>query len=237
MTDKQQLEIRFVPLSQVVLWDDNPKQHDIGSIIDSIMQSGFRDPPAWDETLQGLIEGNGRTQALREMKECGMETPKGITVNESNGEWMIPVLYGLDAETKSSAVKYAIDHNNITLMGGDFSVHDITRLWNRDSYLMALQELDDENDMPVSIDSDDLAALISRRVFEEDQSGDQGGNQEQSVANPPLPQSDNELGKMIVVGVANDIFVTDIFDAINDIIVLHPEWEATLTIKEYQRKT
>ena len=65
------LRLEYVPLRTCVLWDDNPKRHDVGGIIESIQEHGFKDPPKYEPELNdgkgGLGTGNGRmhcTQAL-----------------------------------------------------------------------------------------------------------------------------------------------------------------------------
>lgn len=85
----ERLEMRYVPLSTAVLWEKNPKQHDMGAIIQSIEQNGFVDPPKFDAALGALVFGNGRTHALQIMARDGKDRPRGILENEG-GEWMRP---------------------------------------------------------------------------------------------------------------------------------------------------
>ena len=151
------LELHYVPISSVILWRENPKEHDMGEIIGSIKTHGFRDPSAFDTQLGGLVEGNGRAQALGIMKSQGEKVPRGIKVDE-NGEWCMPILFGVEAETRAQAIAYAIDHNNISLSGGGFSAYDKARLWDKEGYLAILSELDLE-ELPVSVDAEDLEML------------------------------------------------------------------------------
>ncbi len=164
MSDRLRLE--YIPLSQAVLWDKNPKAHDIGGIVESIRRYGFKDPPKFEPALNGgrggFAEGNGRTIALRMMRQQGEQPPRGIAVTE-NGEWAIPVLFGVDAESEAAAQAYAIDHNNLTMAGGEFAAWDMARMWD-DSYTDLLQELAAEDWLPVSVDGDDLDALLANVV-------------------------------------------------------------------------
>ena len=47
-------ELRYIPLSQSMRWDENPTRHDLEALIRSIERHGFGDPPKHDAQLDGL---------------------------------------------------------------------------------------------------------------------------------------------------------------------------------------
>jgi hypothetical protein len=165
---------KFIPMSYLKanikksLWQKNKKRHNIGDIYQSIERYGFLDFPKWDRNLNGgkggFVLGNGRAKTLIsllvELMEQGAEPPRGIPVNTETGEWCIPINFGLDAKSEAEAMAFAIDHNNLTMSGGDFSAHDFARMWDGD-YVDLLQELANSNVLPVSVDAEDLAAMIA----------------------------------------------------------------------------
>ena len=159
MADNELLRIEYVPLSQAVLWDRNPKEHDIGGICQSIREHGFRDPPAYDATLDAVVEGNGRIIALRMLCEQGADLPRGLDTVKDTGEWAVPILFGVDAGSAAAAEAYAVDHNNLTMTGGDFPIWDVARMWNAE-YTTILQDLAGQGQFPVTVDGDDLDALL-----------------------------------------------------------------------------
>lgn len=61
------ITLKYVPLRLARFWDRNPKKHDLPKLVESIAQHGFKDPPAYDLTLDGFVEGNGRTEALQRL--------------------------------------------------------------------------------------------------------------------------------------------------------------------------
>jgi len=158
------LRIEYVPLSQVILWERNPKEHDIGSIVQSIKQHGFRDAPIYDATLNdgigGIVAGNGRSIAVQMMKDSGEDAPLGIGV-DSDGEWYVPVQFGIDAGSQAMAEAFAIDHNSLVMSGGDFSALDVSRLYDERKYLDLLKDLVEQDRMPVAINGDDLDLLLT----------------------------------------------------------------------------
>ena len=162
----ERIEIKYIPLDQAVLWDENPKQHDIGEIVVSIRRYGFQDPPKVDASLGNgegaLVYGNGRTHALRMMQKGGEQPPRGI-LTDGAGQWYVPVKFGLDLESAEMAKAFAIDHNNLTL-GDAFEVWDVAKIWDEEQYTAMLQELAVDDVFPVTVDGDDLDALL--REFE-----------------------------------------------------------------------
>lgn len=159
----ERLNMYYIPVEEAVMWEDNPKEHALSDIIRSIRENGFGNPPKWDKNLNhgqgGLVFGNGRTHAIQWMKYNKDDPPKGILINKKTGQWAIPVLFGIDAVSETAAKRFALDDNNLSLMGGSFTAHDISRLYDPDKYMAILDDLDFQNAMPISIDSEDLSAL------------------------------------------------------------------------------
>ncbi len=161
----ERLELRYVPLSQARRWDENPKRHDLPALTRSIENYGFGDPPKFDATLEALVYGNGRTEALEVMRRDGKEPPRGIGVLES-GEWAIPVIFGVDAKSRAQAVAFAIDHNNLTLLGGSLKLEDVLAIWDEEGLKRVLEELPDAGALLASMDGADLDSLLSGPKFD-----------------------------------------------------------------------
>jgi len=159
-----ELRLEYVPLAQAALWDKNPKKHDIGGIAESIRLHGFKDPPKFEPELNGgeggIVEGNGRLKTLQMMHDQGQELPRGLREIEG-GEWAVPILFGVDAASEAAAEAYAVDHNNLTMAGGDFTAWDMSRMWDEDSYIAVLKGLAEADIIPISVDGDDLDALLA----------------------------------------------------------------------------
>ncbi len=164
-TTEEKLELRYVPLDQAARWDDNPKKHDIGALIQSIQLHGFGDPPKYDSNLDGLVYGNGRTEALERMRQEGMDPPRGIAKLEDD-QWAIPVIFGVDAKSKAAAVAFAIDHNNLGLLGGGLDFTDMLSLWDEEGLQRVLADVPDAGGLLASLDADDVASLLSGPDFD-----------------------------------------------------------------------
>lgn len=157
-----ELILKYVPLKTTARWDRNTKKHDIPAIIASLKKYGFKDPvkyePALNKGAGGIVEGNGRIEALRVMYNQGKKNPpRGILLQDN--EWMVPVLFGVDAPSQAAAEGYGFDHNNITMMGGELDVQDMMQMWG-DNVMNVLGDLRESGDMPVSITAEDLDAML-----------------------------------------------------------------------------
>lgn len=163
MSKEETLELRYVPLSTVRRWDRNPKKHDMGALAASIERYGFKDPPAFDPSLNtgtgGIVEGNGRAECLTWMKSQKRSVPRGIVVQDD--EWLIPVLFGVDAPSQAAAESYGVDHNNLTMAGGDFTALDMSRMWEGSEYTDILASLAEMDELPLTLDGDDLGLLLN----------------------------------------------------------------------------
>jgi len=153
----ERLESRYVKLKSAVLWDENPKDHDIGAMIQAFLRYGFRDAPIFDETKGCIVAGNGRLIALKTMRDDGLGPPRGVVVE--GDEWTIPVQFGIDAKTPEEAEAFGIDHNNITLLGGNVSVDAIMGIWNEKQLKSVLDRVKNKGDMPISFDWEDYEAM------------------------------------------------------------------------------
>ena len=143
MSARPTIRLEYVPLQQAQMWDwvQNPKEHDLGGIIDSIQRYGFRDPPELDATLDAFVQGNGRVQALAMMRVHGDDIPKYI--GEIDGDWAVPVIFGADAESEAAARAYAIDANNLVLSGGNLGFSEILAIYDQEQ-MAAIAALADE---------------------------------------------------------------------------------------------
>ena len=170
---EEKLKLRYVPLAQAKLWDDNPKLHDIGGLMRSIELHGFGDPPKYDAQLEGLVYGNGRTEALERIRQEGKEPPRGI-LKLVDGEWAVPIIFGVDAASKAAAVAFAIDHNNLTLLGGNLGFTELLALWDEEGLQQVLTSFPDAGALLASLDASDVDSLLNGPDFEpvgaEDQS-------------------------------------------------------------------
>lgn len=162
-TDK--LEIKYVNLDDLLPFDKNAKRHDIGALIQSFVKHGFKQAMKWEPRLNkgkgGIVAGNGRLEALRMMKHDGQHPPRGVVAR--NGHWLVPVALGVSAETEKQAMAYAIDDNNLTMLGGDFDHLEIAKMWD-EGYVKLLQEAD--QDFLVSMEREDINALLNAGNFQ-----------------------------------------------------------------------
>ena len=157
------------------------KKHDIGTLVQIIQKHGFRDPSAYDKTLDAIVAGNGRIEAVYRMWKDGEDVPRNIRTDE-NGMWYIPILHGVDSETIERAVAYAIDHNNSTMAGGDFTPFDISRMWEKE-YIDVLRDVVYSGEMPLTI-GDDAFEILCNSNDETETDGEGGSDGEGS--DPPI---------------------------------------------------
>jgi hypothetical protein len=178
------LELRYVPLSQAQRWDENPKRHDLDRLVRSIETHGFGDPPKFDATLGALVYGNGRTEALERIREAGKAPPRGI-LRLDGGEWAVPIIFGVDAESRAAAVAFAIDHNNLTLLGGDLGFADVLALWDEAGLQKVLTDLPDAGALLASLDAGDVAAVLTGPDFKPVGAGEQSRLDEKKLVTCP----------------------------------------------------
>ena len=159
------LSLKYIPISQAELFDKNAKLHNLDQIMESIARYGFKSACKWEGTLNdgrgGIVAGNGRVEALREMEQRGDDCPIGIALDET-GEWCVPVLFGVEAESEAIARAYALDDNNLTLLGGNFDINDLAKLYDQELFQAELESLQNVGELPLSLgDENALDSLLS----------------------------------------------------------------------------
>ena len=195
MSSKHLLRIEYVLLSQAAQWDwvDNPKLHDIEALIGSLKRYGFQDPPKFDQALNGgqggLVAGNGRVRALVEMQARGEPPPLGLALT-ARQEWAVPIVFGNDLPGQVVAEAFALDHNNLTLAGGSLDTLDMARMWDVEGYNRLLSRLQEQTALPVTVNGEDLDALLARLNPAE------GDTKSQTPADRP----EKEAGTVVNVG-------------------------------------
>lgn len=159
------LRLEYIPLEVVAgwRWERNPKAHDLAAVAASIRRYGMKDPLKFEPLLNGgrggVVEGNGRLQALLSMFASGQVVPRGVGYDDEGG-WYVGVLFGADAVSQAQAEAYGIAHNQITVAGGDYTWNETLRMWE-DSYAELILDLASKDAIPVSMDGDDVDRLLS----------------------------------------------------------------------------
>jgi hypothetical protein len=181
-----ELQIHYVELSSLAdkFLENNSKLHSMPDLQESVDRYSFRDPIAFDMTLNGgeggIIEGNGRLEYLLYAKDANQPAPRGI--RDVGGKWYVPVVFGVNAETEGDAIAYSISHNLSAMWGSNLSFLDQSRLFSDDllkAQLIGLSEVDGA--FPVGLDGDDFQLWMGLNGdFEEFPSIDEGNAEETS---------------------------------------------------------
>lgn len=160
MGEPERIAIDYVRLDQAVLWERNPKSHDIGGLVQSIERHGFRDAPIYDAALGAIVAGNGRLIALNAMMNDGYEPPRGIALHEDDGMWCAPVQFGVDAASQLQAEVFAIDHNNLVLTGGDADLWDVLAIYDKQQLAEIAEGIAEAQEVFVTLAGDDIDLLL-----------------------------------------------------------------------------
>ena len=121
MPTSESLRVKYIPLADLKPATRNPKDHDIGAIVESFKRFGFVAPGILNEATGRIVVGHGRAEALAAMKNDGEDPPGRIT--KKNGDWLVPVVHGISFENDEEAEAYLIADNRLTELGGwDYAV-------------------------------------------------------------------------------------------------------------------
>ena len=78
----------------------------------------------------------------------------------------MPVIFGVDAVSKAAAVAFAIDHNDLGLLGGHFGFTELIAIWDEQGLQKILTDVPDADELLASLDSEDVAALLGGPDFD-----------------------------------------------------------------------
>lgn len=115
---KDKVRIVYEPLSSLVRWPKNPKRHDLDGIGSSIDRFGYVMPIAVDERTGRIFAGHGRLETLELRKQTGGEPPLRVKIDRASGEWLVPVLRGIEFSSPDEAEAYVVADNQLTVAGG-----------------------------------------------------------------------------------------------------------------------
>jgi DNA modification methylase len=159
--------IEYIPLSELIdkLHPQNPKQHNIGAIIESYKTHGYVASGVIDDRTGLFLAGHGRVKALSMMQKQGIAPPRGIIA--ANGDWRVPVQVGYKSDNDMQAKAYLAADNRLTELGG----------WDEPALAELLQELANSDEIDISAsgyDSDDLDQLLRDLGMAEEPTPDPG---------------------------------------------------------------
>lgn len=110
------LRLEMVPLSTLIEWPGNPKEHDLDTLGESFERFGFVEPIVLDEKSKKIVAGHGRREKLIAWKESGKMPPEDVVVRGK--EWFVPVLRGKSFKNEHEAEAYLLQANQSVIRGG-----------------------------------------------------------------------------------------------------------------------
>ena len=117
------ITVEYIDLDDIIEADNNPKDHDLGQIYQSIKRFGFNNPIILNDSNGKLLVGHGRLQALKMMRDNGEQAPDRIQVELDTGDgtieyWKVPVIKGINIDNPAEAQAYLLADNRLTELGG-----------------------------------------------------------------------------------------------------------------------
>jgi len=176
--NENKLEIKYIPLTHIVPTYQNSKLHDIGGLIESIFQYGFKVPISVQsvidfetldshylemlnngEEIYALLAGNGRCEAVTEINKLvnrgDKALPDGLIIKD--GLISIPAVLGMDLETVELFESFSLDDNLIPLSASNMTPLEMSQLFDADDFLAMLKR---NINTVQSIDGSDLDLLL-----------------------------------------------------------------------------
>jgi hypothetical protein len=158
-------ELRYLPLDYLLAHKnpENPKDHDIGDIMVSIMRHGFVGYVTFDPSVEMTVVGHGRLDTLAAMRKEGYEPPTRIREEfderDQSRTWLVPTYLKVFANQHERDA-YTIGDNQTTIKGG-WMVGDLTDMLER------IHREDPEHGLDgTGYDESDLQALLADKDYE-----------------------------------------------------------------------
>lgn len=107
----------------------NPKEHDLPKLLESFKRFGFVAFPTIDDATNVMVAGHGRCEALKQLRNAGEPPPPGVV--EVDGDWVVPVIRGVEFKNERERDAYVIADNQHAIAGGwkfDVLAETVTRL-------------------------------------------------------------------------------------------------------------
>ncbi len=153
------VRIEMMALASIQGAPRNPKAHDIKTLLDSLERFGFVAPLVMNESTLRLVAGHGRLEALRARKKSGLPPPRRVTVGP-DGDWLVPVVRGLDFASEQEAEAYLVADNRLSELGG----------WNDTDLALVLAELSTSGEEALrglGYDKVDIATMITEQQLKD----------------------------------------------------------------------
>jgi hypothetical protein len=144
-----ELKIEYVPVSEIVEAEFNPKLHDDRRIGTSIDEFGLFDSMIRDDRTGRLVAGHGRLHNLRDRLDKGETPPDGILV-DAEGRWLAPVQVGWSSRSDAQAKAVLVIDNHHPSVAG----------WDHVGLSKLLEDVPDDLRDIVAFDQDALDDLI-----------------------------------------------------------------------------
>lgn len=142
--DERRLE--YMPLTEIIGAERNPKRHDKLGIDKSMRKFGVVELPALDERTGRLVAGHGRLDSWAAAQAAGANPPGGIKVAD-DGTWLAPVIRGWSSNNDEEASAYLVASNQLTINGGwdDRALAELLDdISAKDDTLLQVTGIDDE---------------------------------------------------------------------------------------------
>lgn len=149
MPAKAKVRIEYMPIEKLKKWLQNPKDHNLGELFQSINRFGYVAPILIDERSKKIVAGHGRLDSLLQMKADGQDPPERII--SKNGSWLVPIIRGVRFNSDKEAEGYLLADNRLTEIGG----------WHEDVLAEILSEFAKEDKLDgMGWDAEDVDELI-----------------------------------------------------------------------------
>lgn len=109
---EQRHRIEYMGLRALLAFPKNPRAHDLAALGEAFEVNGFVTPPLIDETSGLLVEGNGRFEKLKALRDAGEKPPARIEVRD-DGEWYVPIVRGIWFDDLEQATRHLLAANRI----------------------------------------------------------------------------------------------------------------------------
>lgn len=110
------LRIEYMRLDEIMRDPDNPKDHDLGALSESLDRFGFVAPMGLNETNRQLLWGHGRLDDLEMLKGDKRDPPDRVLIDD-DGMWRAPVVRGVHMPEREGTA-YVITDNRQVELGG-----------------------------------------------------------------------------------------------------------------------